>query len=78
MATHFFICDGLHISSSFFRPWQYFKFKFYEITLRLIKMTYRTEFFNLNAIILGKINCIGAMLRYAYPRSFPRFLKIGK
>ena len=41
-------------------------------------MTYRTEFFNLNAIILGKINCIGAMLRYAYPRSFPRFLKIGK
>ena len=78
MATHFFICDGLYISSSFFLPQQYFKFKFYQITLRLIKMTYRTEFFNLNAIILGKINCIGAMLRYAYPRSFPRFLKIGK
>ena len=41
-------------------------------------MTYRTEFFNLNAIILEKIKCIGTMLRYTYPWSFPRFLKIGK
>ena len=41
-------------------------------------MTYYTEFFNLNVIILGNVNCIGTMLSSAYPLPFARFLKIGE
>ena len=41
-------------------------------------MTYYTEFFNLNVIILGNVNFIGTMLSSAYPLPFARFFRIGE